>query len=152
MPLDPTTLIPHRPPFLLLDAIDEVTDTALTATTCILPDDPLFAQVFQGHYPGNPVTPGVLLCEMIFQAGAALMAHRLRGGDIEGTPVMVKITNARFRRIIRPGDTVSIEAVFVESVSNAFYLKGSIRKNNKIAVRVDFTCALAKESDEQQTR
>lgn len=64
-------LIPHRPPFLWVDRILSSNETTIETEK----DIPKDHEVFQGHYPGNPITPGVLLCEAIFQSGALLMAQ-----------------------------------------------------------------------------
>ncbi len=139
--------IPHRSPFLLIDRVASITDEKITAEASPRSDDEFFSRVFSGHYPGNPITPGVLLCEMVFQAGAALLSHRMKE-NITGTPVVVKITNARFKRMVRPDEKLEVEAVFVEQLSNAFYMKGSVRCEGEIAVGVEFTCALVpKEED-----
>lgn len=140
--------IPHRAPFLLIDRIVSVNDEKITAEASPESNDEFFSRVFAGHYPGNPITPGVLLCEMVFQAGAALLSHRMKG-DVPGTPVIVKIGSARFKRMVRPGEKLEVEAVFVEQLSNAFYMKGSVRCEGEIAVRVEFTCALVPEGKEQ---
>ncbi|MCX7935976.1 MAG: beta-hydroxyacyl-ACP dehydratase, partial [Planctomycetota bacterium] len=90
---------------------------------------------------------GVLLCEIIFQAGAALMAHRLgrspgAGNAISGTPVVVRIRDARFKRMVKPGETLEIEAHFEEQVANAYFLHGTAKVEGEVAARVAFTCAL----------
>lgn len=137
--------IPHRPPFLLLDTVTSCTQDSITAETTLRPDDPLFSRVYEGHYPGNPITPGVLLCEMIFQAGAVLMSHRL-GGAEEGVPVLTRIRDTKFRTIVRPGDTVTVTATFEDQVSNAYSLSGAIHVAGKLAVRTSFVCALVEPS------
>ncbi len=138
--------IPHRSPFLLIDRIASITDEKITAEACPKSDSEFFSRVFAGHYPGNPITPGVLLCEMVFQAGAALLSHRMKE-NITGTPVVVKITNARFKRMVRPDEKLEVEAEFVEQLSNAFYMKGAVRCEGEMAVRVEFTCALVPEEE-----
>jgi len=134
--------IPHRPPFLLIDKIIFLDDTHIKAAASPSMGKELFSQVFSGHYPGNPITPGVLLCEMVFQAGAVLLSSRLGSNVDKGTPVLVRIRDARFKQSVRPDDKLEVEAEFTEQVSNAVYMKGSVRCNGKIAVRVEFTCAL----------
>jgi 3-hydroxyacyl-[acyl-carrier-protein] dehydratase len=134
-------LIPHRPPFLLLDEIESIEENRILARVTVRPEGELFREVFKGHYPGNPLTPGVLLCEMVFQAGAALLSHRL-GERAEGVPVLARITKARFRERIDPGDSLLIESVFVEQVASAYFLKGSVQKDGKTAVQVEYTCVL----------
>ena len=139
--IDIEQAIPHRPPFLLLDRILSMDETRIVAESAPRADDELFSRVFAGHYPGNPITPGVLLCEMVFQAGAVLLSQRLTD-PTDGVPVIVRVRDARFKQMVRPGDPLEIEASFVEQISNAFYMKGSVKHNGKVAVRVEFTCAL----------
>ena len=139
-------LIPHKPPFLLLDDVTAIEEDHIRAFFRLDGNHRLFQQVYAGHYPDNPVTPGVLLCEMVFQAAAVLISYRLTE-ETKGVPVLVKISDARFKQIIRPGDEVEITSTFIEQVSNAFYMKGTVRKNGKTAVRVQFTCALVPEEE-----
>lgn len=137
-------LVPHRPPFLLLDEIESMDEDHIRARITVRPEGELFAGVFKGHYPGHPITPGVLLCEMVFQAGAALLSHRLDGRG-EGVPVLARITKARFREQVSPGDSLVIESTFVEQVASAFFLKGSVKLGEKVAVQVDYTCVMVPE-------
>ena len=133
--------IPHRAPFLLLDRIVSMDETHIVAESVPRPEDELFSRVFAGHYPGNPITPGVLVCEMVFQAAAVLLSQRV-ADDAEGVPVLVRIRDARFKQMVKPGDRLEIEASLDEQVSNAFTMKGSAKRDGKTAVRVEFTCAL----------
>ena len=135
--------IPHRPPFLFVDKVVEQTDTKIRATKHVSPDE----SFFQGHYPGNPVMPGVLVCEAIFQTGAILLSGIV--GDVGGgTPVLTRITNAKFRNIVRPGATLELEAELVEKVSNAFFLKGKASSEGKTAVAVEFAVSLVKPEEQ----
>lgn len=141
--------IPHREPFLLLDAITLIDTNKLVATFTPQAAAPLFAQIYPGHYPDNPVTPGVILCEIVFQAGAVLMAHRMQeaataGSPLEGVPVITRIRDAKFKRVVKPGEELTITVEFEDQVSNAYYLKGGIDCAGQNALRVAFTCALAK--------
>lgn len=131
--------IPHRPPFLFVDKIVELTETTIKTTKEISPEEPFF----KGHYPGNPIMPGVLICESIFQTGAILLSNII--SDIsEGTPVLTRIGNAKFKNIVRPGATLEMEAEVVERVSNAFFLKGKASSEGKTVVTVEFAVSLAK--------
>ncbi len=130
--------IPHRPPFLFVDKIVELTDTKIKATKEINPEEAFF----QGHYPGNPIMPGVLICESIFQTGAILLSNIIT--DIsEGTPVLTRINNGKFKNIVRPGATLEMEVEIVERVSNAFFMKGKASVEGKTAVTVEFGVSLA---------
>ena len=129
--------IPHRPPFLFVDKIVELTENKITTSKEISPDEAFF----QGHYPGNPIMPGVLICESIFQTGAVLMS-KILGGTGEGTPVLTRIGGAKFKNIVRPGDVLELQAELVETVSNAYFLKGSAKVGGKTAVTVEFTVSV----------
>ena len=131
--------IPHRPPFLFVDKIVEVTENRIKTTKEISPEEPFF----KGHYPGNPIMPGVLICESIFQSGAILLSSVI--GDIsDGIPVLTRINNAKFKNMVKPGGLLDIEAELVERVSNAFFLKGSASVAGKTVVTVEFAVSLAK--------
>ena len=136
-------LIPHREPFLLLDEIIECAENGLSARFTIKPESPLFAAIYPGHYPSNPVTPGVILCEIVFQAGAVFMARRLADAATVGVPVITRIRDARFKNVVRPGAELEITVEFEDQVSNAYYLKGGISCGGKPVLKVAFTCALA---------
>jgi 3-hydroxyacyl-[acyl-carrier-protein] dehydratase len=131
--------IPHRPPFLFVDKIVEMTENRIKTTKEISPEEPFF----KGHYPGNPIMPGVLICESIFQTGAILLSSII--GDIsDGIPVLTRISNAKFKNMVKPGDLLDIEAELVEQVSNAFFLKGSASVTGNTVVTVEFAVSLAK--------
>jgi 3-hydroxyacyl-[acyl-carrier-protein] dehydratase len=129
--------IPHRPPFLFVDKIVELTETTIKTTKEISLEEPFF----KGHYPGNPIMPGVLICESIFQTGAILLSNII--SDIsEGTPVLTRISNAKFKNIVRPSATLEMEAEVVERVSNAFFLKGKASSEGKTVVTVEFAVSI----------
>jgi len=133
--------IPHRPPFLFVDRIVEISGTKIKTAKEIKPDEPVFA----GHYPGQPIMPGALICESIFQTGAILLS-KMMGSIGEGIPVLTRINNAKFKSIVKPGNTLDIEAELVEKVSNAYFMKGKASVAGKTSVTVEFTVTLAKEA------
>lgn len=135
-------LIPHRPPFLWVDRILTCSETTIE-TEKFIPND---HEVFQGHYPGNPITPGVLLCEAIFQSGALLMAQKAATQSTDLVPVLTRITNAKFKRSVFPGDTTHIKVNLIEIVANVSFLKGTLKVNGKTAVQVEFACAMTQSS------
>lgn len=135
-----TSLIPHRPPFLWVDRIVECDDYSIL-TEKYIPED---LELFSGHYPGNPITPGVLLCEAIFQSGALLMAKQhLQTQETDLVPVLTRIGGAKFKRTVYPGDTAQISVKLKETLSTASFFKGTLKVEGKTAVQVDFACALA---------
>lgn len=140
---DPATLIPHRPPFLLVDEILEIHDQAIRAAYTFRPDDELWSRIYAGHYPEKPITPGVLLCELVFQTGAALLSHTVREEEIPGVPMVTRIQSVKFKRPIFPGDRVEMAVALKERVANAFFLRGAVLKEGERAVEVDFAVTVA---------
>ncbi|EKD35286.1 MAG: hypothetical protein ACD_75C01964G0011 [uncultured bacterium] len=134
-------LIPHRPPFLWVDRIVSCAD-GLIITEKYIPGD---LDVFKGHYPGHPLMPGVLLCEAIFQSAALLMAKMTdeTGFGNRRIPVLTRISNAKFKRMVLPGDTAHIEVKLMESVATAYYFKGVLKVDGQTAIMVDFACKIA---------
>jgi len=135
-----TDAIPHRPPFLLVDEIVEIHASATPATIKtrkkIDPTEPVFA----GHFPGFPILPGVLVCEAIVQSGAILIAH-LPSAAMDGMiPVLTRLSNAKFKQMVRPGDVLEMEVALKEKMASAYFMEGSARVNGKIAVSVEFAC------------
>lgn len=135
-----TSLIPHRPPFLLVDKI-------LSSTEDCIETEKTFAEdldFYTGHYPGNPITPGVILCEAVFQSGALLMGKLVQNKQktAEGVPVLTRIQSAKFKRTVFPGDTVQISVRIIEELSNVSFLKGTLKVSGKTALQVEFACSL----------
>ena len=139
--------IPHRPPFLFIDEIIEITKNGAKASLSIKKEFPFF----EGHYPGNPIMPGVLLCESVFQTGAIFLADLLESQaltDDKVTPVLSRIRDARFKRMVLPGDIVEISVEIKEVLGQFYNLSGEIKKNrNKTALTISFALALVKDSD-----
>jgi len=127
--------IPHRPPFLWLDEVTEISADRIVAIKYLSKDLP----VFQGHYPDFPVFPGVLQCEACFQAGAVLISKLISVEDAQ-VPVVTRQNNTQFRRLIRPDETIQMEVSLTERLSNAFYLKGRVSVSGKITARLEFVC------------
>lgn len=136
------SLIPHRPPFLFVDAIESCEGETLVARRTWRAEEHFYA----GHYPGAPITPGVLLCESVFQAGALLMAKLMRAGGAEtaGVPLLTKVSDVRFRLPVYPGDTVQMEVRRTQTMGDFHFLSGVIRRGDKKVLNVDFSVAWKK--------
>jgi len=171
MNMKATASIPHRPPFLFVDEIAELGDARIVTRTHVKPD----ADFFRGHYPGNPIMPGVLLCECCFQSGAALLLIRengargnsqsgipgpsplplsLGGRGIEAistetaTPVLTRIGDARFKRLVRPGETLLTEVILDDTVDNAYSMTARMTSGGQQVLRVTFTCMLVEGTED----
>ncbi|MGE0760700.1 MAG: 3-hydroxyacyl-ACP dehydratase FabZ family protein [Pirellulaceae bacterium] len=131
--------IPHRPPMLLVDDIVSQTDDRIVARKTFRADE----FFFQGHYPGFPLVPGVILCEAAMQAGAILLSRFVESG--RGVPVATRLQDVKFKRMIRPDDTIEMDVVLKERLADAFFLTAKVTCESKVAVRFDFACTLASE-------
>jgi len=134
--------IPHRPPFRFVDEIVEVGEKRIVTRTFLDPE----LEFFRGHYPDRPIMPGVLQCEACFQAGALLVAHVMGGAATSsGVPVVTRIKDGRFKRVVRPGDTLHCEVTLDDVLDNCYFMTGRASVDGQIASRVEFACMLAEE-------
>lgn len=129
-------LIPHRAPFLWVDEVVERTEQSIHARKFLDPK----LDVFAGHYPDFPVLPGVLQCEAAFQAGALLIAGLTPGGDL--LPVVTRLNNVKFRRMVRPGETLDIHAELIERLSAAYFVKARTAVDGETSCSLEFACTL----------
>jgi len=130
--------IPHRPPMLLVDEIVRRDEQSIVCRKTFR-DDEFF---FQGHYPGYPLVPGVILCEAAMQAGAILLAEFMQPG--EGVPVATRLNDVKFKRMVRPGETIEMEIRLNERLADAFFMQAKVTCAGKLAARFDFACTTAK--------
>ena len=127
--------IPHRYPFLLVDrAEDYLPHQSIVGIKCVTVNEPFF----QGHFPENPVMPGVLIVEAIAQTGAVLMSKTL-DADIEGKTIFfMSMDNVRFRAPVRPGDVLRMPVKVVRARSDVFKFSGQAFVGERLAAEVDF--------------
>ncbi len=142
--------IPHRPPFLFLDEIVEYESGRILCRKTFREDEPFF----QGHYPGFPLVPGVLLCESAMQAGALLLSKMAREDEnaeagVEKMPVVAKMGEVRFKQMIRPGDTVQIEVKFKEKMTSVYFLHGKITLAGKTVLQFEFACSMSERNESE---
>jgi 3-hydroxyacyl-[acyl-carrier-protein] dehydratase len=148
VPLDRAAIeraIPHREPFLFLDRIVELGADEPSSTLTAEWRVPETSDFFRGHYPGNAVTPGVILCEHVFQAAAILLSVRGVSFDpVDGVPVLARIEKAKFRRMVRPGETLRTRVELAETAGPAFYLEGKAAVGAELALELRFALTHAK--------
>lgn len=130
------SLVPHRGRMLLVDKILQNTDDLIVGEKTFSADE----FFFDGHYPDNPIVPGVVLCECGVQCGAILVGSMQK---LSGTPVLTRLNDVRFKQVVRPGDTIRMEIKFVENVSTAFYLSARIKLDGKTAASFSFAVTMA---------
>lgn len=129
--------IPHRPPMLLLDEIVSQAENKIVCRKTFQAGE----FFFQGHYPDFPLVPGVILCEAAMQAGAVLLSEVAKAS--QGVPVAGRLKDVKFKKMIRPGDTVELEATLNERVGDAFFLSGRVMHQEKPACTLNFVVTLA---------
>jgi 3-hydroxyacyl-[acyl-carrier-protein] dehydratase len=123
--------------------VDEIVEQSAQEIVCrkTFREDEFF---FQGHYPGHPLVPGVILCEAAMQAGAILLSRWVTAGA--GWPVATRMNDVKFRRMVRPGDVIEMQVQLRERLANAFFLQAKVTCQGQVAVRFEFGCTMAYES------
>jgi 3-hydroxyacyl-[acyl-carrier-protein] dehydratase len=130
--------LPHRYPFLLIDGVDHVTPgKSIAAWKNVTINEPFF----QGHFPGQPVMPGVLIVEAMAQAGGILSYMSSRGHDSAAIYFLAAVDEARFRRPVWPGDRLDFD-VSVEAIRRGMWFYAcEASVGGKRAVSAKITCA-----------
>ena len=127
------TILPHRDPMLLGDEVTLDGDTARGSYQ--VRGDEFF---LQGHFPGHPIVPGVILCEMLAQSACVLLKDKTDGQ----IPLYTGLDHVRFRSPVFPGDTVQTTCRIVRSKGPFYFAKGEIRVEDRLCVSADFSFAL----------
>jgi 3-hydroxyacyl-[acyl-carrier-protein] dehydratase len=145
LPIDVTQiqeLIPHRYPFLLVDKVLELDVEAkrIVAQKNVSINEPYF----QGHFPGRPIMPGVLIIEALAQAGGVMTQLSL-GRDAQSKLFyMVKVENARFNKQVVPGDVLMLEVQMKRLIRNMGWYYGEAKVNGEVVASAEVMCAGAK--------
>jgi len=125
-------LLPHRFPFQFVDRVLELKNgERIVAIKNVSINEPYF----RGHFPEQPLMPGVLICEAMAQAGA-LLAHRAIG-DVGKVVVLTGIDGARFRRPVRPGAQLHIEVSVLKYRAPLWKVRGVVRVEEQIVAEAD---------------
>lgn len=131
-------ILPHRYPFILIDKIEIVEPgISLTALKNVTINEPFF----QGHFPGQPIMPGVLSLEVLCQAGSFLMLNQV-DDPLEKNMFFTTVEKAKFKKPITPGDQLQIEVELVKRKLNLCKFHGKCKINGELAVDALFTANL----------
>ncbi|MBI5178783.1 MAG: 3-hydroxyacyl-ACP dehydratase FabZ [Nitrospinae bacterium] len=141
---DVMATLPHRYPFLLIDGVLAMEENkSVTAFKNVTINEPFF----QGHFPGQPIMPGVLIIEAMAQAAAYLAIKSAK--DIPGKkiPLFTGIENARFKRPVTPGDVLTLELTVTRTRSRIWWLSGAATVKGEIACKADISAVLSVEGE-----
>lgn len=128
-------IIPHRADMLLIDSV-EMDESGAAHGAYTVRGDEFF---LRGHFPGNPVVPGVILCEIAAQASCMLIRDEMKGR----TPYYAGIDKVRFRRMVRPGDTIEVTARLLRSKMNVFVVAAEANVDGEKALAGEFSFIIA---------
>lgn len=127
-------ILPHREPMLLVDTVT-VADGIATGTYFVRGDE----FFLQGHFPGNPVVPGVILCEMMAQSACGLLLQGVAPGS---TPYFTSLNKVRFKQVVYPGDTVVFTCSITAQKGPFFFCQGKGHVNGKLCISGEFSFAI----------
>jgi 3-hydroxyacyl-[acyl-carrier-protein] dehydratase len=131
-------VLPHRYPFLLVDHVERIDDERIVARKNVSRNEPHF----QGHFPGHPVMPGVLIVEAMAQAGA-LYAARLTSFDPAKQVIyFMAIDGVKFRKPVVPGDTLRIEVTPLRKGGAVWKMRGEARVGDTLVAEAEFLASI----------
>ncbi|MGX7198317.1 3-hydroxyacyl-ACP dehydratase FabZ [Enterococcus nangangensis] len=128
-------ILPHRPPFLLLDRVTEITAEKVVALKNVTMNEPFFV----GHFPGEPVMPGVLIVEALAQAGAVVLLSK---PEFKGqTAYFGGLDKVRFKQKVVPGDQLVLEVTLKKLVKNVGQAVGVAKVQGRVVAQCEMTFA-----------
>ncbi len=128
------TILPHRDNMLLLDDVENRDGTAVGHYT--VRGDEFF---LKGHFPDNPIVPGVILCEILAQSACVLMQDEMSEGKL---PVYTGLNNVKFRSPVKPGDTIETRCYIKQSKHPFYFAEGTVTVEGRRCVSAEFSFAI----------
>lgn len=130
-------ILPHRDDMLLLDDAENIDGNAVGHYT--VRGDEFF---LNGHFPGNPIVPGVILCEILAQSACVLMQDAISEGKL---PVYTGLNNVKFRSPVRPGDRVETRCCIKRAKPPFYFAQGTVTVDGRLCVSAEFSFAVTGE-------
>ncbi len=128
-------ILPHREPMLLIDEVYLNEDGTATGYYNVRGDE----FFLQGHFPGNPIVPGVIQCEMMAQASCVMFRDIM---DKESTPLYTGLDKVRFRGMVKPGDRIKIDISIKKERHPFYFMHGELSVDGKVCANGDFSFAI----------
>ena len=130
-------ILPHRDNMLLLDEVEKIDDTARGKYH--VRGDEFF---LQGHFPGNPVVPGVIQCEILAQSACVLLQDQMTGGKL---PMYTGLNNVRFKSPVKPGDTFETKVRITRAKHPFYFASGEGYVGDRLCLKAEFSFAIVGE-------
>ena len=127
-------ILPHREPMLLVDEVEAISADEAEGRYTVRGDE----WFLQGHFPGNPVVPGVILCEIMAETCCML----LTGVEVGSTPYFTHMDKVKFRKMVKPGDTIVTKCRINKRRGNFRFAEGKAYVGDQVAVQGEFAFAL----------
>ena len=127
-------ILPHREPMLLVDEVELIDGKAFGK--CHIRGDEYF---LQGHFPGNPIVPGVIQCEILAQSACVLLAEQMTAGKL---PLYTGMDKVRFRASVRPGDVIETRCEITRAKPPFYFAKGSVSVGGRLCTSAEFSFAV----------
>ena len=131
-------LIPHRSPFLFIDECEILEIGKKGIASKVFKDDEYF---FQGHFPGNPIVPGVIIVEALAQTAGIIVSESLTEYDKKSV-LFMSVNKAKFRKPVIPNDKIIFEVSFMNSVKNVYKFFGTASKENIQVSEAEFSAMI----------
>ena len=131
-------LIPHRDPFLFVDTCEVITPGEHGKSQKLFSKDEYF---FKGHFPNNPIVPGVIIVEAMAQTAGIVVSYKLRDYK-EKSVLFMSVNKAKFRKPILSNDHVSFEVKFLNSVKDVYKFEGICLKENIKVCEAEFSAMI----------
>ena len=131
-------ILPHRYPFLLVDRVDSLTEDKIVARKMVTQNEPFF----QGHFPGNPIMPGVLIVEALAQAGALLAAPQVGFDPARQAIYFMAIDKVKFHKPVIPGDALVLEVVPLRKGGAVWKMRGEAKVGDAVVAEAEFVAAI----------